>query len=377
MGSRKLRVGLVGCGQIADAHLWAIGTLDTAQLVAVCDHHADLARQAAARFNVLNAYDDVNKMLAAERPDVVHVTTPPRTHKDLALAALAAGAHVYVEKPIALNLHETEQLLAMAESAGRLVCVGHDQLFDPAWMECAALHANGALGQIVHIDSTLGYALDGPFGSLVQADPEHWARRLPGSVFHNTIPHAIYPVVELINDETFSVHAHSYASDRDQSYPTELRVQLQSQTASASIVLSCAMRPLPRLIKVYGTRCSAEVDLDARAVRRSTGLSLRGPFAKIEAPLRIGAQAHRLFWRSIWRFCRNELHYFGGMRNLLRLFYTAILKGHAPPIPYRQIRRVSALIDAVFGACQEPARDTELAPDRPALPETGLVGSNP
>src|SRR5207253_805876 len=117
----RTKVALVGCGQIADAHLQEIRKVPGAEIVAVCDRHGDLAKQAAARFEVPQAFDDLNHMLDSVRPDVLHVTTPPQTHHAIALQALAAGAHVYVEKPFALDTAEAEEMLRAAEAHRRLV----------------------------------------------------------------------------------------------------------------------------------------------------------------------------------------------------------------------------------------------------------------
>src|SRR2546428_462493 len=106
MSSAKLKVALVGCGQIADAHLHEIRKCRRAQLVGVCDRHADLAEQASVRFGRPPAFDDLRCMLATVRPDVVHVTTPPHSHRPVSIAALKSGAHVYVEKPFAIDLAE-------------------------------------------------------------------------------------------------------------------------------------------------------------------------------------------------------------------------------------------------------------------------------
>ena len=83
--SRSLRIALIGCGQIADAHLQEIGRLPSASVVALCDHHLDLARQAALRFGVDAIFDSVPRMLKQTWPDVVHVTTPPHTHRPIVL----------------------------------------------------------------------------------------------------------------------------------------------------------------------------------------------------------------------------------------------------------------------------------------------------
>src|SRR5438132_4622284 len=113
-------------------------------------------------------------MLTGARPDVVHITTPPQTHAPLAVEVLSAGVHAYVEKPFALDQHEAQEIIAAAESAGRLVCVGHDHLFDPAWEECRELYRRGELGRVVHIDSVQGYDFSGAFGRLAAGDPDHW-----------------------------------------------------------------------------------------------------------------------------------------------------------------------------------------------------------
>ena len=91
MSVPRLRIALIGCGQIADAHLQELRKIDRATVVAVCDRHVDLARQAAARFEVDRYYDDAATMLRELKPDVVHITTPAQTHAPLAMQALQAG----------------------------------------------------------------------------------------------------------------------------------------------------------------------------------------------------------------------------------------------------------------------------------------------
>src|SRR3954471_23757935 len=76
-GMKVLRIGIVGCGKIADGHAEILKFLDGAQLVAVCDREPILAEQLAVRFGVPAWYSSLDQMLAAERLDVVHITTPP------------------------------------------------------------------------------------------------------------------------------------------------------------------------------------------------------------------------------------------------------------------------------------------------------------
>jgi len=362
MSQRQLRMALVGCGQIADAHLQEVRKLNGVEVVGVCDRHLELAEQVSARFGRPTVFADLDTMLRTARPDVVHVTTPPQTHRPIAIAALRAGAHVYVEKPFAVNLAEADEILGTAKSVGRLVCVGHDHLFDPAWERCRALYQSGRLGRVVHVDSVQGYDLDGPFGRVAMADPEHWIHQLPGGVFHNTISHAVYKITEFLPDERPDIWATWFSADGQTERPTDLRVMLKGREVTANLICSAFARPTQRLARVYGTRQCVEVDLDGRLLRRSRSAIMPGSFAKIEAPFRHLTEAAVAVGRSVRHFLRCDLHFFTGMRRLFESFYHAAAEGGEPPIPYAEIRRVTVLMDRIFESCRGEAQ----SPIRPA-----------
>jgi predicted dehydrogenase len=361
--SQPLRIALIGCGQIADAHLQEIAKLSCANVVAVCDVYWDLAHQAGARFSIPAVYDDHIRMLAEVKPDVVHVTTPVQTHRSLAVDALNSGCHVYVEKPLALNLAEIDDVLATARAAGRMVCVGHDQLFDPAWLECRGRIAAGEIGPVQHVESVLGYPLTGKFGALVSADPGHWVRQLPGGLFHNTISHPLYRITELLPDPEPDVEAHWFARAASP-FPTELRVHLRGRDVTGSLLFDTRIEP-QRIARIYGARGCLTVDLDAQTVTGHRSPRLPGAFGRLETPWRAWRQAARNLRRNLLRFLRSELQYFAGMRGLMAAFYAAIQSGSPPPIAYAEMRRVARLMDAVFEQC----RDREAARGRP---ESGI-----
>jgi hypothetical protein len=98
-----------------------------------------------------------------------------------------------------------------------------------------------------------------------------------------------------------------------------------------------------------------EADFDGRLLRRFRGTSLPGPFARLQVPFRHLREATRSLARNARRFLRCDLQYFAGMNRLFRLFYEAIQEGKKPPIPYREIRRVTALMDAIFRCCDREA----------------------
>ena len=101
-----LKVAIVGCGKIADAHASQIRRIAGCEIVGVCDKEPLMARQLYERFPIRRYFSEVADLLREARPDVIHITTPPESHYDLARLCLEHGCHVYVEKPFTLYASE-------------------------------------------------------------------------------------------------------------------------------------------------------------------------------------------------------------------------------------------------------------------------------
>src|SRR5882762_5977408 len=97
-----LKVAVVGCGKSADSHLSQIRRIKGCEIVGVCDREELMARQLAERFRIPRYFADLPALVHETRPDVVHITTPPKSHYGLAKWCLENGHHVYVEKPFTL-----------------------------------------------------------------------------------------------------------------------------------------------------------------------------------------------------------------------------------------------------------------------------------
>ena len=141
-----LRVAIVGCGKIADQHVLAIQRIAGSRVVAVCDREPLMAQQLAERFAIEGCFADVGEMLSVARPDVVHVTTPPQSHHDLAAQCLQAGSHVYLEKPFTVTASEAARLIALAQRCERLIMAGHNYQFDFPMLQLRRLIDDGLLG---------------------------------------------------------------------------------------------------------------------------------------------------------------------------------------------------------------------------------------
>ncbi len=143
------RVAVIGCGY------WGRNLVrnfaDLGALAAVCDTDPEAARQFGAQYRVSTpAFEDI---LRDEAVDAVAIATPAVTHSDFARQALAAGKHVFVEKPVALNVDAAEELNTLAKQQGRVLMVGHLLQYHPAFIRLKELVAGGDLGRLRHIYS--------------------------------------------------------------------------------------------------------------------------------------------------------------------------------------------------------------------------------
>ncbi len=119
-----LKIAIVGCGKIADAHASQIQRINGCEIVGVCDREPLMARQLSERFGVKRYFGEVSELLSEVRPDVVHITTSPESHFNLAKLCLEWGCHVYVEKPFTLFEEDARKLIALANEKELKVTAG-------------------------------------------------------------------------------------------------------------------------------------------------------------------------------------------------------------------------------------------------------------
>src|SRR5208283_3894488 len=130
--SRLLRVGVLGCGPIAQfAHFDACRKARNAELYAICDLAADLRERMAAVQEPRVVYADYDQMLADPEVEAVIIGIADQYHVPAALKAIAAGKHVLVEKPLGTSVESCRELRDRAAATDRVVQVGNNRRFDP------------------------------------------------------------------------------------------------------------------------------------------------------------------------------------------------------------------------------------------------------
>ena len=365
-----LKIAIVGCGKIADAHAAQIGRIPGCDIVGVCDREELMARQLSERFPVRACYTDVDEMLSRQRPDVVHVTTPPQAHFPVAHRCLEQGCHVYVEKPFTMNTAEAEALVELALTRNLKLTVGHDAQFSHAAIALRQLVADGRLGGApVHMESYYGYELGGVYGNALLGDKQHWVRRLPGKLLQNVISHGIARVAEYLVGDAVEVVAHSFTSPElrrmgETEIVDELRVVIRdSADTTAYFTFSSRMRPSLHLFRVYGPRHGAILDEDQQTVIHLRGQRFKSYVEKLAPPLLCARQYVGNFWRNSRRFLARDFHVDSGKKHLFEAFYRS-LSGGTPPIPYREILLTSRIMDSIFAQVHgaQPATAPRLRP---------------
>ena len=154
----ELRVGLIGTGYMGRSHAAAFVGAPAVfgqaparpALEMVADVSEDLASHAAAELGFRRWTADWHELVADPDVDVVAITTPNNLHRDMAVAATAAGKHVYCEKPLAMDAAEARKMTETAEAAGVTTLVGFNYLKNPLQRYARDLIAGGELGEIIH-----------------------------------------------------------------------------------------------------------------------------------------------------------------------------------------------------------------------------------
>lgn len=260
MPRRKLRGGVVGCGSVSNLlHIPTLSELRNVELAAVCDRNEKLVVETAKRFRIPRYYTDFSEMLEREDLDFVNICTPPRTHSSLALLAMERGLHVLVEKPMALEVDETNKMLTASKKNDVKLCVVHNFLFNRAFQKVLDLVRTGAIGNLLAVDTTV---LGKMQGDLVK--PDHWMHDLPGGIFGEFAPHAIYL-------EQAFLHNVGYVdaiAEKTVGFPwilaDELRVLLKAQNALGSIAMSLNSPRVSLSVDVFGTKRILHCDLFSR-----------------------------------------------------------------------------------------------------------------
>ncbi|MDP6557410.1 MAG: Gfo/Idh/MocA family oxidoreductase [Pirellulaceae bacterium] len=148
---KTIRCGIIGLGWFGEKHCEALHDLPQAQIHAVCTRRPDRLKEVVDRFDIPASYTNYHDMLADPEIDVVSVVTMWDQHVEPAIAALEAGKHVFLEKPMASSVVDCDRILAAVAKAPGKFMVGHICRFNPRYAAAKAEIDSGAIGEVVSI----------------------------------------------------------------------------------------------------------------------------------------------------------------------------------------------------------------------------------
>ena len=351
-----LKIAIVGCGKIADAHLAQIQRIKDCKIVAVCDLEPLMAKQLSDRFPIQQNFTDLTELLRTTRPEVVHITTPPEGHFELTRLCLEYGANVYVEKPFVVYAHQAQELIDIAENKGLKLTAGHNYQFSPAARRMRELVKSGYLGgNAVHIESYYGYNLADPsYARALLGDKQHWVRRLPGKLLQNVISHGIARIAEFLTTDNPQVIAFGFVSPVLKSIGEteiidELRVIISEEDrTTAYFTFSSQMKPSIHELRVYGSKNGLALDQDHDILLKLRGDNYKSYADKFVPPALFAKQHLDNLIVNVRLFLKNDFHLDSGMKYLMESFYNSIREGAPVPIPYREILLTTRIMDEIF-----------------------------
>ncbi len=144
----EIRLGFIGAGNIGRVHLETFEKVEGARLYAIADVDGQLAHARAAQFGISKVHESVDALVEDANVDAVVIGVPNRLHAELAIQALAAGKHVLLEKPMALNAEQAKQIVRAHQQAGTVLMIPHQMRWQWVSQEIRRQVEQGAIGRV-------------------------------------------------------------------------------------------------------------------------------------------------------------------------------------------------------------------------------------
>jgi predicted dehydrogenase len=322
------RVGIVGAGAAASAHLSALRHLHGKRIVAICDtHHARAARLAADCSLPESVAMDPCRFYEDGKPQIVHVVTPPHLHENIASEALTRGVHVLVEKPPALTVEGCRSLQARAACRSVTIGVNENTALGPLILKAARVIAERRLGGLAHID---GYY---SFGIRADDRLPNWIDWLPGGMLEDLLPHLLTIARTLAGGRLIPRYWHLVSTGRVAGQKhDELRLFLSNdKDLTVNLALSLTEQPKALAFAVRGTEGALAID-----VRNGLFSFHPGPPGPIARRAQLIGSSLGAIWQTIAYTAGFLVGYrerFGSSLYSIRAHYAALETGQAIPAP--------------------------------------------
>lgn len=334
--SAPLRVAILGAGKMGHHHARAVARVSPlAEIVAVFDPVRATAEALASRYPGARSYDDVDALFHAERLDVAHVCAPPSAHEALALRALDAGCHAYVEKPFAETRAAAANVLERAREQGRTVCAGHQLLFEAPAQELFTLVP--ALDDVIHIESYFAFR-------PVRRSPGGRTPLRADLQLLDILPHPVYLLLRAL--DAASPEGPTTLAAVQIGRGGSVHALVRRGRVLGTLTVTLEGRPVESALRLVGSNGTVQADFVRGTVQRLIGPGISG-IDKVLNPLRLGRQL--LVGTALAltrRVARRQLSY-PGLAEVFRAFYDSVRAGAPSPVSPENILDTVAICEEI------------------------------
>ncbi|MBQ4145350.1 MAG: Gfo/Idh/MocA family oxidoreductase [Clostridia bacterium] len=363
--SKKLKVGIIGTGWIADAHILELKKMPDVEIVAGADLVPGKADAFFKKWGVEGArcYPDHKSMLEAEELDAVNICTYNMTHAVCAIDSLNAGVNVLLEKPMCVTIEEAVEICRAEKKSGKLLSIGFQPRLDPNMIMVKEVVQSGVLGQIYYIQTGGGRrrGIPHPFGTTF-IDPATAGIGALGDIGCYSLDMVLnsigYPKPLTVSGykSDFFGKDPNYISYKKQNHPEYADVFGVDDFAAAFIRLEGG------IILDFRIAWAMNLDTPGDTIIMGTKGSLRIPSTEcwngtIGGPLKI---YHEVGGEQVeTEIPMKAPSAKGNFYEKIRSFLDAIKEGGKPPVPSSEIIYNQAIIDGIVKS-SECGREIEI-----------------
>ena len=329
-GSRPpVRVAIAGAGFIADYHLEILREIPDVEVVGICDPDSARCEQVANRWCIATQANSIGDLLTHSIPDVVHVLVPPSLHVEVARQVLESGAHVLLEKPLALSSEDADSLAQFAAARGLHLGVNHNWVHQPLFQRALKDIADLRIGPVRHVVSSNSL----PLFQLSAGMHDHWMFAAPTNVLFEQAPHPLSQICTLVG-QVVDVRACSEPRTLRGGRPfyPSWQFTINGEAATAQLFLAFEGSFLDAQLHIIGQDGTIHIDQINNCYTLDRRTTYAGPIDGFLRPLRHAADyAWNAFQQlggyglSLFKIAgRNDVYYLG-MKGSIASYYRDLL----------------------------------------------------
>lgn len=344
-----MRICIIGSGLIANIHGPVILKQTDTRIVGIADKDVTRAKALATELKVNQVYQDAKVMIDEQKPDVVHVLTPPQYHAELSIMAMNQGCHVLVEKPMALTMADAEKMVEVAKQNKVHLCVDHNMIFGEVVQRAIQLASTGIIGEVVSVETYQSYdARRNPAFTEEGVEHSHWFYRMNGGPLEDLMPHPASFVMEFIPEIKEVKSVGHNRGILPKGFQDEVRVLIKSDSVIGYISISLNEKPDIIVLTVKGTKGVVQVDLFNNILTLRTQSGLPRAVSRGLSGFQLTLQNFKGSLGNIYKFARGRVDKSDGIGPVISRFYESIRNGGEAPISLDKSLRVVDLMNRIW-----------------------------